>query len=354
MESMPEQEKDVERFLVVGNAIMFHTEPNRKDGPRHKTVVRGWRKGDHILLDRPKSPLGGHVPLTENQPCVMRFLIEGRACAFDSYVLNWEVSRQHPCMRIRWPKSVQFVNFRKFERLRVQFPCNVQWADGGATDEEIHDISIGGCRIHASRGCPEGSTLGLTFALPDGARLEELKSQVCSVRQEGERYLLGCRFTEGQEYEVNDVAFFVTSTLDRQRFAESEERAVQRILIMDDNEEIGSRLKRRFEQRGFETLLAGNVVDGLCRLRLLPPCAVMVSQTLKDLPGLTICRIIRNLEEFKTTLLYLYGGEDRGLPDSAREIGVDGYFPPVITMAPDMVLAASQALAQRQPKVPES
>ena len=353
MEPMPEQEKDVERFLVVGNAIMFHTEPNRKDGPRHKTVVRGWRKGDHILLDRPKSPLGGHVPLTENQPCVMRFLVEGRACAFDSYVLNWEVSRQHPCMRIRWPKSVQFVNFRKFERLRVQIPSTVQWAEGGATDEEILDISIGGCRIQSTHGSSEGSLLQMTFTLPDGTHLEGLKSRVCSVRQEGERFLLGCRFEEGQEYDVNDVAFFVTSTLDRQRFVESEARAVQRILIMDDNEEIGSRLKRRFEQRGFETLLAGNVVDGMCRLRLLPPCAVMVSQTMKDLPGLTICRIIRNLPEFKTTLLYLYGGEDSELPESAREAGADSYFPPVITMAPDLVLAASQVLAQRQPKVSE-
>jgi hypothetical protein len=41
------------------------------------------------------------------------------------------------------------------------------------------------------------------------------------------------------------------------------------------------------------------------------------------------------------------------LPESAREAGVDGYFPPVITMAPDLVLAASQVLAQRQPKVCE-
>jgi len=349
---MPNEDKDIERFLSVGNNIMFHTEPNRKDGPRYKTIIRGWRKSDHILLDRPKTQTGAFVALSEGQSCVMRFLVEGRACAFDSYVLNWDTTRQHPYMRIRWPKSLQYVNFRRFERLKLQLPCSIQWPGlDTATNEEIRDMSIGGCGIQASCGCPESSTLLVSFTLPDGSHLQDLKTQVCNVRQVGEHYQLGCRFEEGQEYVTNDIAFFVTSTLDRQRISSPEDRisdrATERVLIMDDNEQIGARLKRGFEQRGFEALLAGNVVDGMCRLRMSLPVAVVVSETMKDLSGIDIIRIIRNVEDFATTLVYLYGGQDDQLEDRAGVVGAAGYFPPTMTMAPDIVLDVSQELAKR-------
>lgn len=347
---MPTEEKDIERFLSVGNSIMFHTDSNRKDGPRYKTVIRGWRKLDHILLDRPKAPNGAFAALNEGQNCVMRFLAEGRACAFDSYVLNWDAIRQHPYMRIRWPKSVQYVNFRRFERLKLQVVCSVQWADSSSSQEEIRDLSIGGCGVQSAHVCSEGEVMLLTFSLPDGSHIEELKTQVCNVRPVGEQYLLGCRFVEGQEYVTNDIAFFVTSTLDRQRIFMAEERPAQRILIVDDNETVGARLKRGFEQRGYEALLAANVVDGMCRLRMSSPIAVLVSETMKDLAGLEICRIIRRVEDFQKTLLYLYGGQESWLADRAKEMGIDGYFPPVVTMAPDIILDVSQVLAKRFPK----
>ncbi len=345
---MAVESKDVEEFLSVGTSIMFHTDPVRKDGPRFKTNVRGWRKGNHILLDRPKAANGSFVALQEGQQCVVRYLCEGKACAFDSQVLGWDSRRQSPYLRIRWPQSLQYVTFRKFERIKIHLKCQIEWPTGEHSAACMCDLSIGGCGLHSCHESHVDENIKLSFQLPDGVHVQEVQAKVRNVRALTQRNFLGVEFCENQEAVENEIAFFVTSLLERQRMAGELEAAAHRVLVIDSDPKISARLKQTFEFRKCEVVLATNVVDGMYRLRVAKPSAVIVHQELSDLVGLEVCRIIRECIDFKNTLVYLYGGEDENLEAKAIGVGATGYFPPLLTMAPDIAAGVSQALAKRE------
>ncbi len=338
------EDKDIEVLLAVGVTAVFDMDPNRKDGPRAKTIIRGWRKPTHIMVDRPKSQTGGYAPLQEGQKCVMRYLHEGQACAFDSMVLDWDSRRYNPYLRIAWPKSVNHVPFRKHERIKLQLPCEVLWPDGAATTESIRDMSSGGCGVFANKTIENGGVLRMSFQLPDGSNIQQMRAIVRNSRDTGSGFLLGLEFINGQEQAENDIAFFVTTTLDRRRTDAGVTGPAQRVLVMDDNADTCSRFKRNFDNRGIEVIVAANAVDGMYRLRMSPPTAIIVSQTLPDLAGTEVCRAIKMHDDFKVLPVFVYGGDAGELGKQVKEAGGEAYFPPSLTLAPDVVRAVTQLL----------
>lgn len=335
---MPVEERHIERFLHVGTVVMMHTDPNRKDGPRHKTIVRGWNKPSHIMVDRPKTETGLFAALQENQNCVMRFLHEGRACAFDTMVLDWDTRRHHPYLRVTWPKSLQFISFRKFERVKVSIPCTVQWQANHATTEHIRDLSIGGCSVTAPRAVGKDAELTLSFELPDGLALANVQAKVRNERQKGERYILGLEFKKGQESVENDLAFYVISVLDRVQGAPPDTRESKRLLVIENNTDLAGKVRHMFERRGWEVLIAYDTADGLSRLRMSSPTAVVVNQHLQDLCGVTVCKVLKGSRDFGRIPVFVYGAEDPALEAEVKEAGGHGFFPQSKTMVPDMVI----------------
>lgn len=341
----PVERRDIERFLAVGKTVIFHAEPNRETAPRFKSAIRGWRKGSHVLLDRLKTPDGNFVTVHAGQPCVVRFLHEGHACAFDSAVIDWDSRRSSPYMRLMWPKEFKHACFRKFERVKVQAPCSVS-VNGQNWEGELRDLSIGGCGLEAGMLVAPKETVLLSFDLPDGALIRDIQAVVRSERKMNTGLFLGCEFASGQEAVEGDIAFFVTASLNQCRAEGPNGDPRPRVLVMDDDRDRCTKLRRKFEQGGCEVFLASNVVDGMLRLRMTPPAVLLASESLQDLAGTEVCRIVKMSPYAENLKVYVYGGEGEGIERRTQQAKADGYFPPGKTMVPDIVFDISQALTQ--------
>lgn len=340
---MANDDTNVERYLLVGTSVVFHSDPFHKSGPRYSTVIRGWRNPAYVLLDRPKT-VTGFAAMRENQPCVIRFVNEGRACAFDAIVLDWDTRQYHSYCRVSWPRYVTTVAFRKFERIRVEIPCKIE-SGNNTMEGELQDLSIGGSRIAVSEPLEVGLPVLVSFTLPDGREVERLKGVVRNAqRGVNERWFHGCEFLRGQLSVESDIAFFITASLGR-----AEERAEEKpaILIIDNNAADTMLLRRLFEARGYEIILATSTVDGISRLRISPPSAVLVSSEQKDLSGLQIVRLLRATRGLEQMPLYLYGGKDPALQSQGQAAGATAYLP-TTTTAPQIVNIVAKAVGIKE------
>lgn len=323
---MESKKVNIESLLAVGTALVFHIDPNRKDSPRLPSAIRGWHKSSQILVDRPRTISGSYALMHENQRCVARYVIEGKACAFDTQVIDWDTRPHNPYMRVTWPKEIHFVSFRKTERVKFAAPCSL--VQGRHTWQgEIRDLSIGGCGLWTDAALKLGTKIWVTFELPDGAKVESVEALIRNVIETPRGYSLGCEFTSGQDYVENDIAFFLTTALGRSNKDDSP-RPVLRVLIVDDDKATGIALKQRFEERGYEVFLSTNTVDGLYRLRAVLPVALLVSQNFGEVPGLEICRLVKRSRDVGTLPVFIYGGIEKGFVERARAAGAADAFRP--------------------------
>lgn len=319
---MDTREHDVESYLVVGGAVQMELQRMAAQERRLATQVRGWQKQAYIILDRPK--LGERfAPIQEGDPCVIRFLHEGEACAFDSLVLSCDSWIGSSRCHISWPVKVEIVRFRRFERVKVCFACRVKLPNNEAYDAEIRDISLGGLAIQSTIDVASGVEMLVDFAMPDGVVLVGTKTVVRNSRPVDQKgFLLGCEFTEGQEHLLSDIAFFVTTSLHRAQPASSG----RRILIIDDDPATSAALWRGFRALDCEAFIAADAADGLSRLRVLNPSAVVINESRHDLPGHEVVRLIRSASVFRSVPVFIHGASSSSLSESAGHADAVVYF----------------------------
>jgi len=314
------QETDVEAFLGVGCPLVFQADPMHKESPRYPSVLRGWRKPSYLLLDRPK--VGGrYAAMRDNQPCVIRFVHEGRACAFDSVVLDWDTRQHNSYCRILWPRSVMVVSFRKAERVRANIPCKVH-SPAGDEDGFIRDLSIGGCGVETKQQLPVNMPLSLTFTLTEGVEGEEVKVMARSSRPSENGYLLGCQFVAGQTVVENDVAFYVMSSLNRSGRGDT---GMRTIIINRNTDEVQA-LKALLEQQGHESLLFSHTLDALTHLRMSAVNAILINQNQPELPGILVARLIRSAAGFDSVPIFLMHADDAAITEHAAQTGITQCF----------------------------
>ena len=320
---MANEETSVESVLRVGNTVVLNLGPSGKEGPRHRTVVRGWEKPVEIVLDRPKDA-GRYVPLHEDAPCVVLFVAGGKACAFKTQILSWDNWGDNCRLRVAWPTAIETVSFRKFERFKVHLDCTVSQSDKPDVKGEIQDLSLGGCGFLLPVEVCKDTTVTLSFTLSDGRSLEGVKAVVRNGRRVGEEaFIMGCGFAENQEHILSEIAFFIAAMFGR---GEAGEKGPGRVLIIDDSSERSAPLWRALTERGCEAYLASSAVDGLARLRLVGAKALVISQEQQDLDPVAIVRLLRATHGLETLPVFVYGGNEAELRKKADEVGITGYF----------------------------
>lgn len=321
--------------------MVFHGDPGHQNAPRYLTLLRGWRKPHYLLVDRPKVS-GRYVLIHENQPCVMRFISGGAACAFDSSVIDWDSRQQNPFCRIAWPQEAAVVGFRKNERVPVRIQC--EWESNGEKHDGIlKDISIGGCCLRAPSSPTVNSEIMLSFRLPNGAHLDAVRCAVQSIRETKQQYHIGCAFTGGQVSAENEIAFFVMSGFNR---ADRDKDRKTRILIISDNEDITLPLKNLLEFKNVDPVFATTTLDGLCRLRMAEPQAVCLDQAQHDLPGIETARMLRVTRGFEKLPIFILDLE--GERKEADDVGIAGWFGGGTTV-PEMVGVMTEHLRNYPP-----
>jgi len=288
---------------------------------RYQTVIRGWSKPTHIMVDRPK--LGGrYVAMRERQPCVIRFVRDGKAFAFDSVVLEWDSRQADAYCRLAWPSSFKVVPFRKFERARVQLPCRLE-AGKNSCEGQIIDMSIGGCRVQSSRPVQTGTTLTLGFTLPDGSVINGVQCLVRNAQDSAGQTYLGCEFAEGQTCIESQIAFFLAMMLDRTGVRTTH---ASEVLLIDDELVHAAELGKAFQAEGCAMVVFGNMMDGLVRLRAVPPKAILINEHQRQLPGLAAARLIHMTPGLESIPIFLYKTTGKGIDEDARSAGVKNCF----------------------------
>jgi len=314
-------DQDFEPYLQVGCPVAFHSDPFVKDAPRYSTVIRGWRKASYILMDRPK--IGVHyAAIRENQPCVVRFVRDGKACAFDSLVLDWDTRACNAYCRVEWPREFKIVVFRRFERIKVELPCEF-FIGSDRNSGEVLDLSIGGCRICTRASMSVNTLLPLSFVLPDGCPVDRVQCEVRNVQPVGEASYVGCEFVEGQICVESNVAFYITTMLERTGVRSAD---AETILILDLAPGTAREVRRILQARGYETFIATDVVDAFARLRIAPPGALLINASLGELDGLLIARLVRMTPGLESLPLFLFNVPEPGVDEKAKTIGASGCF----------------------------
>lgn len=344
---MPDGHSQIERLLVVGRVAVLQTEPQRKDGPRFPTAFIGWRRERSIFIEHPRTPDGREVAFRDGHPCVLRFVHEGQACAFATDIIEWGGSRHESQVRLRWPAQVDTLTLRRFDRIPFQAPCRVTLPDGQVAHSHLNDLSTGGCSLTGLEMLKKDDTIALSFGLPDGAMINTLRAVVRASRAGPLGNVVGCEFEAGQDIAHNDISLYVTAQLARGRAGDAG-AAASKVLIVDANTDQVEKLRRLLARQGLEAVAVGNVVDACHMVRVMPLRAIAVSQAMRELPGLDICRIVRAARGTDKLRLFLYGGGPE-LDAQAAAAGLEKWLPDSPSLTPDLVLELKKAMADNMP-----
>jgi len=99
---------------------------------------------------------------------------------------------------------------------------------------------------------------------------------------------------------------------------------VNRILVVDDEEQILRALRRALAARGYEVLTAADGQDALAEVEAFAPHLVVLDLNLPDIDGLEVCRRIRTWSQ--VPILILSVREDEPGMVQALDLGADDYL----------------------------
>ena len=323
-----EPEKRIETFLEVGNPVALQYEVGHKWAPRYPSCIRGWQMQKAIFVDRPKAGKR-FVPVRDDQECIIRFLHDGNAIAFVSTVLRADTMTENAYCHIAWPSQVEVVPFRRFERASISLPCQLHVNDETHAGE-IRDLSAGGCGVFSSVYIPETTAIHLTFSLPIGVHLDRIAVTTRNVRPEADGHFLGFEFDKGQEHVRADLTFFVKLLLKGQKEWTPNH---PRVLIIDQDKSQVTGLQEDFQSNGCDVFVAENLVDGIQRLHLYNPHALLIGHQQRGIPGEDFARMLRATEALASFPIFLYGMDHPMNETQAKEAGIDCCFESVTASA---------------------
>ena len=336
---MSSEQQDLVPFLQVGEAAVLHLNPWQDTGTRHRTILRGWYPESHIILDRPVQD-GRPVPLQKGEGCVIRYVTQGRALGFNSVVLEYDVRQEKPTCMVQWPKSFEVFSFRRYERVELTAPCRATIGEK-AFDGEVNDISERGCRLSLRGSVGAASAVALSFELPGCLPITNIRASVRSRSYAPDGAIMGCEFDAEQEHLQGDIAFFVASSIQR---AGADKRELKRVFIVDSDVVSSGVLRDLFGDNGWEAFVASSSVEGLLRLRMLPPTALLINESQGDIVGAEMLRLLRSSRGLEHLHLFVYGGKNDKLRTNASEAGLSEYFvegTPLSDICASVIAAAS-------------
>lgn len=284
---------EVEHSLTVGQAAIFHGDPQQPAGVRFRTHIRGWQVGNYILLD--SSQVKVQASLRADQPCILRFLHEGRALGLKTRILDLGSGPFFPFIRVRWPVRTDAVRVRQHDRLTVNLPCTVTAPELGTLDARIEDLSISGCCLKLSGQIEVPKRVAVSFTLPDGTAIDKLNTTVRSVRNTREHTYVGCQFMLPCRDAQEDIGFYIMAALE---FLRSEARSRPLILMLGLPAVETKVIQEVLERRGFDVMLLEDSIDTIFRLRMTRVAMLVLSVADNDIDGASLCRLIRGSDRY--------------------------------------------------------
>lgn len=314
---------EVEHHLAVGLSATVQSVSESQETPRYRTSIRGWQRGQYIIVDRPMV-VQRYVTLPRDEPCAVRFLSEGVACGYEGAVLDLGPRSLVSHMYVSWPNDLRRIQVRKHERVKTVATCSVKVINRPQpVTGEIRDVSVGGCALFLPTPLTVGTHIRIWATLPDGAAWDGVSANVRRIRPTHEGALHGCRFENPAESLKTDLQLFVADALERIRVPDT---SACRVMVMDPNLKVADAIREELSRNGYQVTTAQNLVEAFYRLRASYPHAVLVNQDQKPLSGVEICRLVKNAHAHHNVPILIYG-QQANLDDAATDAGAVGYFP---------------------------
>lgn len=309
--------------LEVGTTVIFSQDEMNPDGTRWRTVIRGWRSGEYVLLDL--APGQQTLPiLRSNQPCELRFVAHGTAKGMESQVLDYGAGAYRSYFRVAWPKRISSVKLRKAPRIQTRLPCLLVDETGQEHEGEVLDLSALGCRVRTRRIVMAGTEVRLSFTLPDGTRLENAKAIVRNAGMAGSQANLGCQLLADDPEVTRGIALCVAATLDRHQGTPPSRRRV--VIVDPDPAGHVQPLREALQEASYEVFEVTDALDAVFLSRVSMPAAVLANLEAKDIGGVELCHLMRRKPVFKELPFFSYSTGGKESPAQAGPDGVNGHF----------------------------
>jgi len=316
---MPDDSERFESALRVGTTVIFSQEEVNPQGERWRTVIRGWRRGDYILLEL--APGQKTMPiLRQNHKCELRFVSRGSAQGIESMPIDAGAGAYRSYFRVEWPQRVSSVGMRKSARIQTELPCHMEYDDNIEQDGQVLDLSALGCQLQAEEPVTIGHEVKLTFTLPDGTEINQLKAIVRNTSYSRSHAIMGCQFMHEDTAVSHSISLCVATTIDRLRGTPPNRH---RIVIVEPQpgEEVES-LAETLRQKYYEVLVVADVVDAAFLARISRPAAVLARADMPGLAGPALCRLFRQKTVLKDLPFFTYGTGSA----QAEDAGISGHF----------------------------
>ncbi len=101
---------------------------------------------------------------------------------------------------------------------------------------------------------------------------------------------------------------------------------VHKVLVIEDEPDIGSVVAFNFRQAGYEVLVAGTGAEGVCLARAHRPDVVLLDLMLPDIPGTEVCRTLKSDVETRQCAIVMVTAKGEEIDRVVGfELGADDY-----------------------------
>jgi len=119
-----------------------------------------------------------------------------------------------------------------------------------------------------------------------------------------------------------------------------------KVLLVDDETDVLDFMKYNLEKEGFWVYTAGNGVEAIQMAKKMNPHLIILDLMMPKMDGIETCRELRNLPEFKNTIIAFLTARDEDYSQIAGfEVGADDYITKPIK--PRVFISRIKALLRR-------
>jgi two-component system, OmpR family, alkaline phosphatase synthesis response regulator PhoP len=119
-----------------------------------------------------------------------------------------------------------------------------------------------------------------------------------------------------------------------------------KVLLVDDEQDVLDFMKYNLEKEGFWVYIASNGQEGITMAQKVKPHLIVLDLMMPKMDGISTCRELRSMDEFKNTLIAFLTARDEDYSQIAGfEVGADDYITKPIK--PKVLVSRIKALMRR-------
>ena len=119
-----------------------------------------------------------------------------------------------------------------------------------------------------------------------------------------------------------------------------------KVLLVDDEQDVLDFMKYNLEKEGFWVYTASNGMEGIAMAQKIKPHIIVLDLMMPKMDGISTCRELRSMDEFKKTLIAFLTARDEDYSQIAGfEVGADDYITKPIK--PKVLVSRIKALMRR-------